>query len=85
MKIEINEAERFIKIKDLAKFNYFMLIMVLMLVLVQSILNLEKLKIDTFDWTPLARTSKSGLLFNLEPIKMKQTKSTRQLTLRLII
>lgn len=43
MKFEINEAERFIKIKDLLKFHYFMLVIVLGLIIFNAILHIEKI------------------------------------------
>jgi len=50
MKIEYDEKEKMIRIKDLAKFNYFMLIALMVLVIVNAILTLKNLLTEPFDW-----------------------------------
>ena len=50
MQLEINEAERFIKIKDLAKFNYFMVNILMGVIIINSILRLKKFAENQFDW-----------------------------------
>ncbi len=65
MKIEINESERFIKIKDLAKFNYYMLMGILVLVVTNAILNLRNTDENNFDWFAITYLIMGAICFLL--------------------